>query len=249
MKNFIMFLSLIFIVIYITACNENKIETPTDIENASSIRTVKKGLNYPWEIIWGKDDHIWMTERNGKISRIDPENGNATFSFTINDVEARNEGGLLGMALHPDFEKNGLLYVVYNYNRSGSHLEKLVRYHYANNKLNDPVVLFDNIIGSTNHNGSRLWITNEANPKIFMTTGDAFDQSLSQPTTTRNGKVLRLNIDGSIPADNPFPNNPVWSYGHRNPQGLVMVNNKLYASEHGPSVEDEVNIIEKGAKC
>jgi glucose/arabinose dehydrogenase len=208
MKNIIMFPSLIFVVFCITACNENKIETPTDIENASSIRTVKKGLNYPWEIIWGKDDHIWMTERNGKISRIDPANGNATFSFNITDVEARNEGGLLGMALHPDFEKNGLLYVVYNYSRSDRHLEKLVRYHYVNNTLKDPVVLFDNIIGSTNHNGSRLWITNEANPKIFMTTGDAFDQSLSQPVTTLNGKILRLNIDGSIPADNPFPNNP-----------------------------------------
>jgi glucose/arabinose dehydrogenase len=212
----------------------------------ANIRTVKSGLNYPCEIIWGSDNYIWMTERDGKISRIDPANGNTTFSYTINEVEARNEGGLLGMALHPDFENNGLLYAVYNYNRSGRHLEKLVRFHYTNNTLENPVVLFDNIIGSTNHNGSRLWITQEADPKIFMTTGDAFDQSLSQPTATLNGKVLRLNIDGTIPADNPFPNNPVWTYGHRNQQGLIMVNNILYASEHGPSIEDEVNIIEKG---
>jgi glucose/arabinose dehydrogenase len=79
-----------------------------------------------------------------------------------------------------------------------------------------------------------------------MTTGDASERDLSPLTNTRNGKVLRLNIDGSIPSDNPFPGNPVWSYGHRNPQGLVLVNNTLYASEHGQNIEDEVNIIEKG---
>src|SRR5438093_12908021 len=164
-----------FVTLLCVTCNDNKSQSPIQSQSEintsdAAIRLVKTGLNYPWEIIWGKDNNIWMTERDGKISRIDPATGNATFSFTINDVEARNEGGLLGMALHPDFEKNGLLYVVYNYNRSGTHLEKLVRYHYANNTLNNPAVLFDNIIGSTNHNGSRLWITNEANPKIFMTT-------------------------------------------------------------------------------
>jgi len=79
-----------------------------------------------------------------------------------------------------------------------------------------------------------------------MTTGDALDQSLPQNIHTINGKVLRLNIDGSIPSDNPFSGNLVWSYGHRNPQGLVMANNSLYASEHGPDTEDELNIIEKG---
>ncbi|MEP6844507.1 MAG: PQQ-dependent sugar dehydrogenase [Panacibacter sp.] len=244
MKKITMLLFIIYAA-FSLACTGKATENYVS-NNDKATRIVKSGLNYPWEIIWGKDNHIWMTERNGKVSRMDPVSGNFTFSFTIKDVEARNEGGLLGMALHPDFASNGLLYVIYNYNSSGKHLEKLVRFHYKNNTLDNPVVLFDNIIGSTNHNGSRLWITDETNPKIFITTGDAFDQSLSQPTNTLNGKILRLNIDGTIPGDNPFPNNPVWSYGHRNPQGLVMVNNKLYASEHGPSVEDEINIIEKG---
>ncbi|HXL55683.1 MAG TPA: PQQ-dependent sugar dehydrogenase [Chitinophagaceae bacterium] len=245
MKN--KFIILFFVAPYCTTCNDNKSQLPIQSQSSDAVvRLVKKGLNYPWEIIWGKDNHIWMTERDGKISRIDPANGNTTFSFTISEVESRNEGGLLGMALHPDFQHNHSLYVVYNYNKANTHLEKLVRYTYANNTLSNPVVLLDGIVGSTNHNGSRLWITNEANPKIFMTTGDAFDQSLSQPTNTLNGKVLHINLDGSIPSDNPFPNNPVWSYGHRNPQGLVVVNNIMYASEHGPSEEDEVNIIEKG---
>ena len=229
-------------MLFCFACKDNHSQPISP----GGIRIVKTGLNYPWEIIWEKDNHIWMTERDGKISRIDPANGQATFSFTIPDAESNNEGGLLGMALHPDFAQNGFLYVVYDYRKAGSYKEKLVRYTFANNTLNNPVVLLDGIEANSNHDGSRLWITNESNPKIFMTTGDALNQSLPQNKNTINGKVLRLNIDGSIPSDNPFPNNPVWSYGHRNQQGLVMVNNILYASEHGPDTEDELNIIEKG---
>jgi len=223
------------------ACRNNQ----SQVISTEGTRIVKTGFNYPWEIIWGKDDHIWMTERDGKISRINPVNGNITFSFTIPDAESKNEGGLLGMALHPDFAKNGFLYVVYDYHNNGNYKEKLVRYTYANNTLNNPVILLDGIEASSNHDGSRLWITNETMPKIFMTTGDALNQSLPQNVNALNGKILRLNPDGTIPSDNPFPNNPVWSYGHRNPQGLVMANNILYASEHGPDIEDELNIIEK----
>jgi aldose sugar dehydrogenase len=229
-------------ILFWVACRDKQSQPIT----AGGIRTVKTGLNYPWEIIWGPDNQIWMTERDGKITRIDPANGSTTFSFNIQDVESINEGGLLGMALHPNFTQNGFLYVVYNYRNAGSYKEKLVRYTFSNNILNNPVVLLDGIEGNTNHDGSRVWITNEANPKIFMTTGDALNQSLPQNINSFNGKVLRLNVDGSIPADNPLPNNRVWSYGHRNQQGLVMVNNILYASEHGPDIEDELNIIEKG---
>lgn len=232
----------LLIMLLCLSCRNN----PSPTISGDSTRILKAGLNYPWEIIWGKDDHIWMTERDGKISRIDPSNGNTTFSFTVPDVESNGEGGLLGMAIHPDFAKNGFLYVVYDYRGGGSYKEKLVRYTYANNTLNNPVVLLDGVQANSNHDGSRLWITNDASPKIFMTTGDALDQSLPQSINALNGKVLRLNLDGTIPADNPFPNNPVWSYGHRNPQGLVMVKNILYSSEHGPDIEDELNIIEKG---
>jgi aldose sugar dehydrogenase len=209
-------------------------------------RIVKNNLNYPWEIAWGNDNKIWVNERGGKISRVDPQTGNTEFSFQVTDVETNNEGGMLGMALDPNFQNNGFLYVVYNYRKNGVYTEKLVRFSYANNTLSNPLILLDNIEATSNHDGARLWITNETSPKIFMTTGDALNQSLPQNINARNGKVLRLNLDGSIPADNPFPNNPVWSYGHRNQQGLVMANNILYASEHGPDIEDELNIIEKG---
>lgn len=235
-------LCLLPILLFCIGCRNNQ----SAAISTMATRIIKKGLNYPWEIIWGKDNHIWMTERDGKISSIDPSTGNTIFSFNIPDAQSNNEGGLLGMALHPDFLTNGFLYVVYDYSKAGAYKEKLVRYTYSNKTLNDPLVLLDDIKANSNHDGSRLWITNEPGGKIFMTTGDALDQSLPQNKTALNGKVLRLNPDGTIPPDNPFQDNPVWSYGHRNPQGLVMVNNILYCSEHGPDVEDELNIIEKG---
>jgi glucose/arabinose dehydrogenase len=210
---------------------------------ADSVRTVASQLSYPWEIIWGPDDHIWMTERGGRISRIEPRTGDVRELLTISEVRSNGEGGLLGMALHPSFDQQPYVYVVYNYDRNGSYLEKVVRYTYGNNTLNSPQVLLDNINAAGIHNGSRLLISSDN--KLWITTGDASNSQDAQRTNIPNGKVLRINLDGSIPADNPFPGNPVWSYGHRNPQGLVFAHNRLYASEHGPNVEDEVNIIER----
>lgn len=246
MKNEYIFWGMLHLLILSGASSCKKQDAELSGSLSRSPRVVKEGLQFPWEIIWGNDNRIWMTERTGRISRIDPENGNTEFSFMIDEVQPMGEGGLLGMALHPAFASNGFLYVVYNYDNGAGYKEKLVRYTYKNNTLADAAVLLDDIPASGKHNGSRLWITNDADPKIFMTTGDAGDQSAAQKTNTRSGKVLRLNIDGSIPADNPYPNDPVWSYGHRNPQGLVMANGILYASEHGPGIEDELNIIEKG---
>jgi glucose/arabinose dehydrogenase len=210
---------------------------------ADSIRIVASQLTHPWEITWGPDDHIWMTERGGRISRIEPKSGAVRELLTISEVESRGEGGLLGMALHPSFSQQPYVYIVYNYNRNGNYREKVVRYTYANNTLSSPQVLLDNINASSIHNGSRLLISPDN--KLWITAGDAANSQDAQNTSLPNGKVLRINLDGSIPADNPFPGNPVWSYGHRNQQGLVLVNGIMYASEHGPNIEDEVNIIEK----
>jgi aldose sugar dehydrogenase len=218
---------------------------PDDNWPADSIRTVKGSLNYPWEILWGKDDHIWMTERAGKISKVNPKTGDIVFSATIADAASSGEGGLLGMVQHPDFLTNGLFYAVYNYSSGGNYLEKLVQLKFTGNSFQNVATLIDNVPAAGIHNGSRLWISNDAAPKIFMTTGDAGVENNAQRTSSLSGKVLRFNLDGSIPADNPISGSPIWSLGHRNPQGLVMANGILYASEHGPNVEDEVNIIEK----
>jgi glucose/arabinose dehydrogenase len=222
--------------------NHNNIEPADAAELRDSV--IVSNLNFPWEILWGPDNQIWMTERGGRISRVNPATGTVTPLLTISEVVSNNEGGLLGMVLHPDFTTTPQVFVVYDYNSGSNYREKVVRYTYTGTTLVNPVTLLDNIAASSIHNGSRLVITPDL--KLFITTGDASNQSLPQSTATVNGKVLRINLDGSIPTDNPVAGNPYWSFGHRNPQGLVYANNKLYSSEHGPNNDDEINIIEKG---
>ncbi len=212
-------------------------QTPVDLKT----KVLVGNLTLPWELVYGPDNLIWFTEKSGKISRINPESGLVTTLHTITEVRVQGEGGLLGMALHPQFAANPYVYVFYG---SGNpYRNKLVRFTYANNALSNPQTLLANIPASTNHNGSRLLIVGD---KLFVTTGDAEDLSTPQNVNSLAGKVLRLNLDGTIPADNPLPNNPMWTNGHRNAQGLVVVGNKIFASEHGPSSDDEVNLIEKG---
>ncbi|MBL7746057.1 MAG: PQQ-dependent sugar dehydrogenase [Chitinophagaceae bacterium] len=204
---------------------------------------IADGLNYPWEILWGPDNFIWVTERSGRISRLNPSTGTVTPIHTVTETVSNGEGGMLGMALHPNFSSTPHVFVAYNYN-AGGYKEKIVRFTYNGTTLTNPVTIIDNISAASIHNGCRLVITPDL--KLFITTGDAANQSLPQNNSAVNGKVLRLNLDGSIPADNPIAGNPMWSLGHRNAQGLVFANNKLYASEHGPDSDDEINIIEKG---
>jgi glucose/arabinose dehydrogenase len=207
--------------------------------------SIVTNLDTPWEILWGPDDHIWLTERNGKISRLNPETSEITELITIGDVNEQGEGGLLGMVLHPDFINHPYVFVVYNYIGSSGIEERLAKYTYSNGELDSPVTLLERIDGAWNHNGSRLVI--DADHKLYMTTGDAANTSQSQDLNSLNGKVLRMNLDGSVPEDNPFQGSFVWTWGHRNAQGLVISPlGLMYSSEHGPSSDDEVNIIEKG---
>lgn len=212
---------------------------PVSIEHT----VLTQNLSQPWEILWGPDNFIWLTERGGKISRVDPASGVVTAVHTISEVDAKGEGGLLGMVLHPQFSTSPHVFVVYNYTAAGNYREKVVRFTYSAGKLTDPQTIFDNITAANIHNGSRLVI---AGDKLFISTGDAANTALPQNNGFLNGKILRINLDGSIPADNPFAGNALWSKGHRNPQGLVYANNILYSSEHGPDTDDEINIIEKG---
>jgi glucose/arabinose dehydrogenase len=185
-----------------------------------------------------------MTERNGKVSRVDTATGSVTLISTIADVRALGEGGLLGMALHPNFSTTPHVFIAYNYDKNGTYTEKIVRFTFNGTSLINPLIIMDNINAASIHNGCRLLISSDL--KLFITTGDAANQSLPQNATSVNGKVLRINLDGSIPSDNPNPSSAVWSSGLRNSQGLVFANGKLYASEHGPNIDDEVNIIQKG---
>ncbi len=241
-KNYLLLLIPLMASLHCKKSGKNNAEPPGAVDIKDS--AIVTNLNFPWEILWGPDDYIWMTERGGKISRVNPATGAVATLLTVTEVVSNNEGGMLGMVLHPNFSANPYLYVVYDYNNGGNYREKVVRYTYNGATLSSPMTLIDNIAASSIHNGSRLVITPDL--KLFITTGDASNQSSPQNTSALNGKVLRINLDGTIPADNPVPGNPYWSYGHRNSQGLVFANNKLYSSEHGPDTDDEINIIEKG---
>ena len=238
----------ILLIALITSCSQcdKKSSTTPPIPGNVVLKdsVICQGLQYPWEILWGPDNFIWFTERGGAIKRLNVQSGVVSNVYTIPDVVSNGEGGLLGMALHPNFSTTPHVFVAYNYNNAGNYREKIIRYTYTGSTLSSPVTILDNIAASSIHNGCRLLISPDL--KLFITTGDASNQSLPQNNSSLNGKVLRLNLDGSVPGDNPVSGNPVWSLGHRNSQGLVFANNFLYSSEHGPSTDDEINIIEKG---
>ena len=204
-------------------------------------------LNTVWELVWGPDNFLWMTERYGRISRVNPATGQVLPLLTLPDVTPTGESGLLGLALHPQFATSPFVYVVYNYTVAGALKEKLVRYTYSATAgtLSAPLVLLGGIDATTSHSGSHLLIL--ADGTLLMSTGDAQQQPEAQNTSSLNGKFLRMNLDGTIPADNPIAGSRLYTFGHRNPQGLVQLpNGRIYSSEHGPSTDDEINKIEPG---
>ncbi|MFT5512904.1 MAG: glucose/arabinose dehydrogenase [Bacteroidia bacterium] len=206
-------------------------------------RVVKDSLDIPWEILWGPDDHIWMTERYGRVSRINPETGQQFVLLDLSaDVYQNSESGMLGMALHPDFENNPHVFVAYTYLAGSNIRERLVRFNYDGTKLVAADTLVDDINGNTTHIGCRLFILPDNT--MLMSTGDAQNQQLPQNRTSLSGKILRMNLDGTVPSDNPDPNSLVWSSGHRNAQGIWQApNGIIYSSEHGPTTDDELNIL------
>ena len=152
----------------------------------------------------------------------------------------------MGIALDPDFSQNNYLYVMHTYTEDNQIYNRVVRLVINENIASIDRVLIDKIPGGQIHNGGRIKIGPDQN--LYITTGDAGNSALSQDPTSTAGKILRIKLDGSIPDDNPIVNSPIYSLGHRNPQGLAWnSNNVLYASDHGQSAHDEINIIQPGA--
>ncbi len=240
----------IFLILWvvITAVVYTQAQTTIQVGNTTlTERDVVTGLDIPWDIEWGPDDHIWFTERAGKVKRVDPVSGNTTTILDIRNVVINGGGepGLLGMLFHPDWENNPKVYLAYTYGSFQSLTERLSTFDWDGSSLINEQVVLDNIEGGGIHNGSRMVLLSDNT--ILMTTGDAGDQSLPQEMNSVNGKVLRLNLDGSIPEDNPFPNSLIYSLGHRNSQGIFAApSGIIYSSEFGPNTADEINIIEPG---
>jgi glucose/arabinose dehydrogenase len=208
---------------------------------ALRVETLVSGLDTPWDLAWGPDDYLWVTERGGRISRVNPASG-AIAQVGHIDVLERGESGLMGMAFHPSFESEPYVYVAHSYRSGAGTRNRLVRLRYEGGSLGQPETLLEAIPGARNHDGARLAFGPDG--FLYMTTGDAGQASSAQELGSLAGKVLRLTPEGAPAPGNPF-GSPVFSYGHRNPQGLVFhpVTGVLYSAEHGPSDNDEVNLI------
>jgi glucose/arabinose dehydrogenase len=227
----------------VAACDDES--TPPDgiVPPGLRAETLVSGLDTPWDLVWGPDGMIWVSERGGRISRVDPQSGQLTAVGQLTVTE-NGESGLMGIALHPDFTSQPYVYAVHSY-VSGGIRNRLVRARYDAGALGPPTMLLDNIPGATFHDGSRLAIGPDQ--LLYMSTGDGGSPSLAQDQGSLAGKILRLTLDGAPAAGNPF-GTAVYSFGHRNPQGLVFnaASGVLYSTEHGPNDNDEVNRILAG---
>jgi PQQ-dependent dehydrogenase (s-GDH family) len=233
-------------------------------------KVVAEGLDSPWGMIWGPEGKLWITEREGKkITEVDPATGSKAVLVEIADVKTGPQHeGVLGLALAPDFDSSGLLYVTYTYMDGDKELQKIVTYKYdkASKKLSDPKEIFSGLPAWTDHQGGRLVFGPDG--KLYLSKGElghnqganrcklneaqrlpTADEVAAKDWSAYVGKVLRLNPDGSIPDDNPAFNgvkSHVFTAGHRNPQGLKFVDDQLFEVEQGPSTDDELNILVSG---
>jgi glucose/arabinose dehydrogenase len=212
------------------------------------------GLEVPWAMAFAPDGRMFVNERPGRIRIVSAAGVVEPISWATPAVHAVGEGGLMGLALHPSFPDEPWVYVCYTIAVDGVTQNRISRWREVDGHGTSEEVLLDRFPGASVHDGCRLKFGPDG--KLYATTGDASQRSQAQDLGSLAGKILRLNPDGSIPADNPFgPGSPVFSYGHRNPQGLAFHprSGVLYETEHGPSGEvgigayDEVNIIVAGA--
>ncbi|SFG83450.1 PQQ-dependent sugar dehydrogenase [Pedobacter insulae] len=242
------YLIILLVSMAINSCKQAK-ELPIidyiQLENTTlKVEVLAKNLDVPWDIAYANDKSLWFAEQKGVISKIDLNTGEQKKLLTITDVWHKRTAGLLGLVVHPNFKNNPYVFVNYTVKKDSVITNHLVRYEFKNDTLINKKILLV-IDGFTAHNGSRLAIAKDG--KLLWATGDAYKGKNAQNLKSLNGKILRLNTDGSVPKDNPYPNSYVFANGFRNMQGITIGDNGLiYTSEHGDAIEDEVNLIEKG---
>ncbi len=203
--------------------------------------TVLKNLIVPWEIRFLAKDTWLITERPGYLTLL---RGESVKRFKIPEVEHVGEGGLLGLAIHPDFNTNHWIYLYRTTQKNGKTYNQVIRYTLDKSTLSHEKMIIDDIPANSIHNGGRIAFGPDK--YLYVTTGDAGQQQLAQDKTSLAGKILRVDSEGKIPESNPF-NNAIYSYGHRNPLGLAWDDKgRLWATESGATAYDKLNIIHLG---
>lgn len=221
---------------------------PIDFE----IEVVATNLFVPWSIVFTGPERILVTERNGQLRQI--LNGKLQESPVkrFPDVADTGEAGLMSLVLHPNYQQNRFLYACETYQANGQLYDRVLRFTDQGESLVEDTLIIDQIPAAQFHAGCELGIGPDE--KLYISTGDATEGELAQDQSSLAGKILRLNLDGSIPQGNPFSNSPIYSLGHRNPQGIAWhpVSGDLWSTEHGPSGfdgpggGDEINLIQAG---
>jgi len=254
----LLFPLLLLLFLPLPACSQEVGKSPQSVKdrivtNPPDVKVEEwvKGLKVPWSLVFLPDGRALVSERPGRI-RLIREGRLVSAPYADLDVAATGEGGLMGLALHPDFPKEPFVYAMHTYRKGGDLFNRVIRLRDTGEKGVLEKVIIEGIPGGSVHDGGRIAFGPDG--MLYICTGEAGQKELAQEINSLAGKILRLTPEGQIPRDNPFPGSPVYSYGHRNPQGIAWEpkSKALFASEHGPSGEsarfanDEINVIEKG---
>ena len=232
----------------------SKIITPISSDKLNFyVDTLHMGLDNPWGIVWLPDGRMLVTERKGELLVFENEHDAVKKISGFPETYEQGQGGLMDIQLHPQYAENGWIYATYAKPGQGGGSTALIRFQLSGNKITDLETLYQTMPLSTSgvHFGSRI-IFDKAG-YLYFSTGERGTKENAQDLTNDMGKIHRLHADGRIPTDNPFVDIPaakpsIWSYGHRNVQGMAYdgINDIIYATEHGPRGGDELNIVEKG---
>ena len=210
------------------------------------VEVIATALDFPWALAFAPDGRLFITERPGRVRILDLAARTSETALILDDVSAPGAAGALGLALDPDYAQTRLVYLYYTARVSaGGAVNRVVRYRETGGRLGERAVLIDNIPAAGIHDGGRLRFGPDG--LLYVTNGDAANTGLPQDLGSLAGKILRVNPGGTTPRGNPF-SSLIYSYGHRNPQGIDWHpgTGELWATEHGATGNDEINVIEAG---
>lgn len=217
------------------------------------VEKVADGLGVPWGMVFISPTEILFTERAGRVGVLNVESANITSIEGVPAVMVTGQGGLLDVAVANDYRQGDWIYFTYVNNQDGKGVTTLARAKHQGTRLLQwqDILVTQSATSTGRHFGSRIAFDDAGH--VFFTVGDRGHRPNGQDRTTHAGSVLRLNLDGSVPADNPFFKQAnvlpeIWSYGHRNPQGITfdVDQQRLWSIEHGPRGGDEINLILPG---